>query len=644
MLLYICVERSDNMFLVELVMQGVRGIRELARLRFQRGFNFIAAGNESGKTSSVDSMLRLLFPSSHAGFAEPLLSNYNPDASRAALVVFSDDQIYYRIIQDFSKRAVNLSKYNSATKEFELIHKDWDGTAQFMAGLTAGMTEDEFGRVFIFRREHYAAEYGLSATPVSVAQLPTLARRQAPAAAGKAANEERLAQLRETLRKAEEAADADYRAQSAKLRLDEIKKKLEGLEELDRRVLEIESSLGELKGCNALPENLGELIEEHERRQGQQMADSDELTKEIEGLKMQLAEMPPVNFVTDKLFILGAVFGSLSVIAGLFILTTEQAHFFPLGVLAALLLIVVAWYKGQRKNAQRKQLVMEEESLRMRLGELERNFEQGGSTVMACMKATSSTTTRELKDKADNYRYFLSLRQDIEEQRKHALNGLTVEDLQAEFSKQQRESADLEKAARAVAQYAVDTYSIRQDIERIESETSAGAPMDFGSEGQELFAGFAAPSSAGGQGGFLRELSIASRIGGIETETLMPAVEAAAQRNLSVVTAGKYMRIGIGAEGVPVVHLKDDSKLNFSDLSHGTRDLVYFCLRTGLIEAIAGKHRFPFILDDPLAGFDPARQQVACQILRILGAKTQVILFTSNPALRAGNDAAAELK
>jgi DNA repair exonuclease SbcCD ATPase subunit len=262
---------------------------------------------------------------------------------------------------------------------------------------------------------------------------------------------------------------------------------------------------------------------------------------------------------------------------------------------------------------------------------------------MDCMKATGSTTTRELKDKADNYRYFLSLRQDIEEQRKHSLGGLAVEDLQTEYAKQQQETTELEKAARAVAQYAVDTYSIRQDIERIESEMSAGAPMDFGG-GQELFAEFAAPASAGGHGGFLTELGIASRIGGIETETLIPAVEAAAQRNLSAVTAGRYVRIEIGHEGGPVVHLRDDSKVSFSDLSHGTRDMVYFCLRTGLLEAIAGKHRLPFILDDPLAGFDPARQQAACQILRALGTKTQVILFTSNPALKAGNDAAAELK
>ena len=51
------------MFLVELVLQGVRGIRELARLRFKGGLNFVVAGNEAGKTTAADSLQRLLFPS-----------------------------------------------------------------------------------------------------------------------------------------------------------------------------------------------------------------------------------------------------------------------------------------------------------------------------------------------------------------------------------------------------------------------------------------------------------------------------------------------------------------------------------------------------------------------------------------------------
>lgn len=238
------------------------------------------------------------------------------------------------------------------------------------------------------------------------------------------------------------------------------------------------------------------------------------------------------------------------------------------------------------------------------------------------------------------------MRDDIDEQRKRMLDGRSADDLQAEYGKQQQEVVELEKAAAALAQYNIDTYAIKQDIERVESEMSGGATADFSNSGQELSDNFvfAAPLPAEGPAGFLAELGVASRIGGIELETLIPAVEAAAQRNLSAATGGKYVRIEAGHEGDPVVHAQDDSPVRYSELSHGTKDLIYFCLRTGLVEALAGKRRLPFLLDDPLAGFDPARQQAACQILRGLGAKTQVLLFTSNPALKAAGDAAAELK
>jgi uncharacterized protein YhaN len=634
------------MFLVELVMQGVRGIRELARLRFQSGFNFVAAGNESGKTSSVDAILRLLFPSSDSNVMASLISRHTPDASRAALVAFSDDGAYYRVIEDFSKRAVNLSKYNSATKDFTLMHKDWDSTVRFMAELTAGISEEEYARLYVFRREQYAGRPGPSSPPLLLSPRAVPNKPAAPAKSKTAAHEARLAELRETLRKAEEAADADYKLQTGKLRLEEIRKKLEGIEDINHRYAAIDADLEALKGCATLPENLSEIIEAHEQRQSRKMADSEELNKEIEGLKLQIEAVPQVNLMADKLFIAGAALGVLSIIAAVFVLTTEQAGYFPLGVLLALALIAVAWYKGSRKNTERKMLVKEVQGLQAELADLEKSFEQGGAAITAFMKTTGSSTTAELKEKADNYRYFLSLRDEIDERRKRMLADLTLEDLQGEYDKRQQEVAELEKAARNLAQYAVDSYSIRQDIDRLESEMSGAASPDFSSSAQELSDdfSFAAPLPAVGQAGFLAELGVASRIGNVEMETLVPAVEAAAQRNLSAVTGGKYVRIEAGHEGDPVVHAQDGSPVNYSELSHGTKDLIYFCLRTGLVEALAGKRRLPFLLDDPLAGFDPARQQAAGQILRALGTKTQVILFTSNPALKSAGDAAAEFK
>ncbi|MDA8422057.1 MAG: AAA family ATPase [Nitrospiraceae bacterium] len=634
------------MFLVELVMQGVRGIRELARLRFQSGFNLVAAGNESGKTTAVDAVQRLLFPNSDPSAMNALISRHTPDSSRGALVVCSDEGAYYRVIQDFSKRAVNLSKYNSSSKEFSLLHKDWEQARQFMDGLTAAVSEEDYARIFLLRREQTADGGGCPASVPAATQLQP-AKTAAPAGRTSAANQAKAAELREMLRKAEEAADADYRYQAAKLALAEIKKKLSSLEEVEQKKAELEANLAELKGCEHLPENLSELLENHERRQSQKLAEADDLNKELEVLQMQHASVPATNILIDKLFISGVVIGALSLLAGMFVLTAEYGHFFYIGLIVALVLVAAALYSGSRKNAQRRIVKQDIEALEKDIADLEKKFAQESAAVTIHMRAAGAATPAELKERSENFRYFGSLRADLEEQRQRILGNGTAETLREEHARDQEEAAKLEQAARAIAQNNIDTYSIRQDIERLEGEASpAAAAWDFGAAEQDAPVSVAsiAPPAVLSQGGVLAELSVASRVGGIETETLIPAVEAAAQRNISAVTNGKYVRIEVGQDGEPVVHTKDNERISYRDLSHGTKALVTFCLRTGLVEAIVGKRRLPFVLDDALAGFDHARQQAACQILRALGTKTQVILFTSNPSLKATGDAAAELK
>lgn len=631
------------MYLLELVMQGVRGFKDLVRLRFQPAFNIVVAGNENGKTASVDAVQRMLFPNKESDAVASLISRHMPDSSRAAAVVYSDDGSYYRAIQDFSTRAVNVSKYNAATKDFSLMYKEWDAAAQFMGALMSGITEEEYARLFILGRGQFLdrksvpqkaaiTQHRANPKPVSVARTSS------------GAQEAKLKDLRETLRKAEEAADAEYRLEAAKIRLGEVTKKLETLEEINARYSDIRANVESLKGCENLPDNLNELIEEHERNQSQKMVKSEEMQQDIATLKTDLDTMPSASLISDKLFLSGVVIGAGSLVAGLFILTDEEAAYFPIGILASIALVSVAWYRVSRKNAQKRLIKKEIEGLEADLAEMEKSFNQGGEEITTCMQATGASTIQELRDKVDNYRHYRSLMQEISEQQRHTLGGEPIESLNAEHAKLQQDVIELEKAARALSHNAVDTYSIRQEIERIESEQS-GASLDFGLPVAEISGTVEAPDApAESHGIFQAELDFASRIGEIEMETLIPAVESAAQRNFSSVTAGKYVKVEAGQENAPAVYDKNDIKTNVTDLSHSTQELLYFCLRTGLIEALAGKLRLPFILDDPLAGLDPGRQNAACQILRTLGTKTQVILFTSNSSIRAASDPTLELK
>jgi uncharacterized protein YhaN len=626
------------MFLVELVMQGVRGFQQLVRLRFQGGFNLIAAGNEAGKTTSVDAMVRLLFPVNDPSRMAPLVSRATPDASRGAMVVFADDQSYYQVIQDFSKRAVNLSRHDPSTKKFVLQYKDWNATAQFMGTLLPHVSEEDYGRIFVFRRDACS----VAAAPAAAAG--TMMNRPRPAAAPAAkppAQEKRLAELRETLRKAEEAADAEYKADAARIRQGEIAKKLERIEESRGQMAELEERIEELKICETFPDDLAEMISAHESEQNQKMVKTDELDRDIEGLTLQRDSLPPANLLTEKLFIVGAVLFVLSFIAGVFFLSNEQSVFFILGILGALLLMVAGWYNTSRKNVQRKTVQKEIDGLVKDRAEIEKKFQDSGATIVKFMKAAGAATAGDLKEKADNYRHFLSLYEDLQHQQRLALGGEAEEEIRAEFAKQQETVAELEQAAKALAKYAVDTYSIRQEIDRLEGEASPGG-FDLGFAEPDLGAGIA-PSSAGGPN-ILADVAVASRLSGIEMETLVPAVESAAQRNLASTSAGRYVRVELGPDGQPVLQDRNGASHPLAGLSHSTQELVCFCLRAGLVEAIAGKRRLPFLLDDPFAGLDPARQSVACQVLRALGTKTQVILFTSNPALRAPNDPAQELK
>lgn len=65
-----------------------------------------------------------------------------------------------------------------------------------------------------------------------------------------------------------------------------------------------------------------------------------------------------------------------------------------------------------------------------------------------------------------------------------------------------------------------------------------------------------------------------------------------------------------------------------TELSQGTSDQLYLCLRLALLDVIAGDRRPPLFLDEPFAHLDDARRQAMTALLIAAAKERQVVLFT----------------
>lgn len=100
----------------------------------------------------------------------------------------------------------------------------------------------------------------------------------------------------------------------------------------------------------------------------------------------------------------------------------------------------------------------------------------------------------------------------------------------------------------------------------------------------------------------------------------------------AAVTGGSFDGLGtaFGDDDAPVlVGLRGGTTVGVEGMSEGTRDQLYLALRLAAIERHGEAHEpMPVILDDLLVTFDDDRARATLPILRELGTRTQVLLFT----------------
>ncbi len=112
-----------------------------------------------------------------------------------------------------------------------------------------------------------------------------------------------------------------------------------------------------------------------------------------------------------------------------------------------------------------------------------------------------------------------------------------------------------------------------------------------------------------------------------------PAVLNRASGLISTVTGGRYIQVVHEAEGNSLTLLGGDgSRVGTADLSRGTAEQLYLCLRL----ALAGDHAdrgspLPLLMDDVLVNADPDRVAGLAAAIREFASGGQVLLFTCHP-------------
>ena len=126
-----------------------------------------------------------------------------------------------------------------------------------------------------------------------------------------------------------------------------------------------------------------------------------------------------------------------------------------------------------------------------------------------------------------------------------------------------------------------------------------------------------------------------------------PEVIAHASELFREVTDGRYGHVVVeeddDADRRNVIAIRDSGeRVDAADLSRGTAEQLYLCLRLGFAQSFAEQSvELPFVIDDILVNFDPRRASAVAGILARVARSHQVIAFTCHPHVRELFEAAS---
>lgn len=112
-----------------------------------------------------------------------------------------------------------------------------------------------------------------------------------------------------------------------------------------------------------------------------------------------------------------------------------------------------------------------------------------------------------------------------------------------------------------------------------------------------------------------------------------PAIENNSKQILKEITNGRYSDLKIAEDTLDIKIKEPEVKeyIDVSYLSQGTKDQLYFTLRTVMSDLLSGDINIPLILDDPFHNFDNVRLAKTMNTINEIAKNKQIILISHRP-------------
>jgi hypothetical protein len=648
--------------IVELALYGIRHVQSMTRLAFGPGLNVLSGGVGTGKSTMFELIVALLCPELTDRF-RPFVHPHHPERAQAAVVFQADDGAFYRVIRDFVKGRISLTKVESPDKTaggLPPLASDAPSVKTELERLFHGLTAEQIYSHWLSSPTRLPSSPAYSPAPPPTSPITGDSSNGAAATAGRAApavqagssvqspavrspaSNSRLEELKYALTKAEETLALDEQTMAAQDRVSALKQKLTLIGRVTEERDALQKELKGFPGFDQLQPGYVALIEGLAERQRSLHNHLDSIQTKLQELEADRASLPNQPIFLQRRFHVGAGLIGLALLVALFVNLPGLFRFVFLALLFPGLGILV-WSIATDMRTQSARTALDEKikALKKEQETAEKQFAREQRPALELLAQTKCDSVEQFKERSRNVDRLHDQIERLTDEQTQMLNGQPLEQIQQQLQTLTAEAHTLEERLRETASIAAksgmgDVASLQAEIARLESGqfggTGSAGVSSLEDFGDALDANPPSGHSATAAPSVLTWLEVLRTAWPHNHPTLQTAVSTL----FSKLSGGGYGKAEWSNGGLHI-QARDQREVDPELLSSGQRDLLAVaCFLAPWLTARTEKTfvslgRFPLLLDDPFLSLDSAAQSAFIQLLRSLGTSQQILMATRLP-------------